>query len=263
MDESISCITAKSGSYWKNTSHNDIIRSFIGKENFNVTDKFEALLSDGYVKVKLCDDLTYDLVQASEENFWSILFLTGYLTTMKAEEIPEWDSLESGETALRIPNEEVKTIFADTVVEWFKDNMKEMNRKPLMTALWDGEENKATAMLTDLLFQTISYHNYKEDYYHAFLTGIFVGLGYATESDKEHGSGRPDVVVKDSRNRRVLIIEVKISDSQEKLESDCLSAVNQIATRQYVRDYLTGYRTIVCYGVSFFKKECLVKRIEI
>ena len=255
--------TAKPGSYWKNTSHNDIIRSFIGKENFNVTDKFEALLSDGYVKVKLCDDLTYDLVQASEENFWSILFLTGYLTTMKAEEIPGWDSLEAGETALRIPNEEVKTIFADTVVEWFKDNMKEMNRKPLMTALWDGEENKATAMLTDLLFQTISYHNYKEDYYHAFLTGIFVGLGYATESDKEHGSGRPDVVVKDSRNRRVLIIEVKISDSQEQMESDCLSAVKQIAARQYVRDYLTGYRTIVCYGVSFFKKECLVKRIEI
>lgn len=253
---------AKPGSYWKDTSHNDIIRSFIGQENFNVTERFETLLSGGYIKVKLSDDLTYDLVHSSEENFWSILFLTGYLTILQDNELLQDDALEAGETALRIPNEEVKTIFADTVVEWFKDNMKEMNRKPLMAALWDGEENKATAMLTDLLFQTISYHNYREDYYHAFLTGIFVGLGYATEIDKEHGNGRPDVVVKDSKNRRVLIIEVKISDSQVQMERDCVEAVNQIATRQYVRDYLTGYRTIVCYGVAFFKKECLVKRIE-
>ena len=117
--------------------------------------------------------------------------------------------------------------------------------------------------MTDLLFQTISYHNYKEDYYHAFLAGIFVGLGFATESDKEHGSGRPDVVVKDNKNRRVIIIEAKISDSKKQMESDCMEAVNQIATRQYVRDFLDGYKTIVCYGVAFFKKACLIKKIEL
>ena len=250
-------------SYWKDTSHNDIIRSFIGQENFDITDKLEVLLAGGYVKVKLCDDLTYDLVHSSEENFWSILYLTGYLTTMKQEEIPTDDYLENGEAALQIPNEEVKAIFADTVVEWFKDNIKETNRKPLMTALWDGEQEKATSILTDLLFQTISYHNYKEDYYHAFLAGIFVGLGFATESDKEHGSGRPDVVVKDNKNRRVIIIEAKISDSKKQMESDCMEAVNQIATRQYVRDFLDGYKTIVCDGVAFFKKACLIKKIEL
>ena len=250
-------------SYWKTTSHNDIIRSFIGQEKFNVTDKFEMLLAGGYVKVKLSDDLTYDLVHSSEENFWSILYLTGYLTVMRQEEIPEGVLLENGEAALRIPNEEIKTIFAETVVEWFKDNMKETNRKPLMTALWDGEEEKVTSILTDLLFQTISYHNYKEDYYHAFLAGIFVGLGYATESDKEYGIGRPDVVVKDNKNRRVIIIEAKISESKEQIENDCMEAVNQIATRQYIRDFLDGYRTIVCYGAAFYKKECLIKRIEL
>lgn len=250
-------------SYWKDTSHNDIIRSFIGQENFNVTDKLEVLLAGGYLKVRLSDNLTYDLVHSSEENFWSILYLTGYLTVMRPEEIGTGDRLEAGETALRIPNEEVKAIFADTIIEWFKDSMKETNRKPLMDALWGGEENKASAILTDYLFQTISYHNYKEDFYHAFLAGIFVGLGLATESDKEHGNGRPDVVVKDNKNRRVIIIEVKISDSKEQMESDCAEAVDQIATQNYVRDFLEGYKTIVCFGASFYKKECLIRRIEL
>ncbi len=254
---------AKPKGYWKSTSHNDIIRSFIGQENFDVTGQLEALLSGGYVKVRLCDDLTYDLVHSSEENFWSILYLTGYLTVVRSEELPDEVELEEGESALRIPNEEIKGIFAETIVEWFKDHMKGSNREPLMAALWAGEENKATSILTDWLFQTISYHNYKEDYYHACLAGIFVGLGYAVESDKEHGNGRPDIVVKDRKNRRVIIIEVKISEEREKMQSDCMEAVDQIKTRQYVRDFLEGYRMIVCFGASFYKKECLLKRIEI
>jgi hypothetical protein len=250
--------TSLPGNYWKDTSHNDIIRSFIGQKNFNVTEKFETLLSGGSIKVKLCDTLTYDLLHSSEENFWSILYLTGYLTTVKTTEI-----LSRNETYLKIPNEEVKTIFEETVVEWFKDNVAETNRKPLMDALWKGKDEKASSILTDLLFQTISYHNYKEDYYHAFLSGIFVGLGYATESDKEHGEGRPDLVVKDIKNRRVLIIEAKHSKEKIAMEEDCKTAVNQILVRKYAYDFLDGYKEILCYGVAFFKKQCLIKRIEL
>jgi hypothetical protein len=202
--------------------------------------------------------LTYDLLHSSEENFWSILYLTGYLTTIKTTEI-----LSRNETYLKIPNEEVKTIFEETVIEWFKDSVAETNRKPLMDALWKGEEEKASSILTDLLFQTISYHNYKEDYYHAFLSGIFVGLGYATESDKEHGEGRPDLVVKDIKNRRVLIIEAKHSKEKIAMEEDCKTAVNQILVRKYAYDFLDGYKEILCYGMAFFKKQCLIKRIEL
>lgn len=254
---------ARPGNYWRDTSHNDIVRSFIGQENFEVTDKFETLLSGGYIKVRLCDELTYDMLHSSEENFWSILYLTGYLTMVKTEDIAEDNRPEEGETALRIPNEEVKTIFSDTVVEWFKDSMQETNRRPLMNALWDGEEEKATSILADWLFRTISYHNYKEDYYHAFLAGVFVGLGYATESDKEHGNGRPDIVVKDRKNRRAMIIEVKISDSRNAMQRDCKEAVDQISDRKYVQDFLEGYRTVICYGAAFFKKECVIKKIEL
>ena len=87
-------------------------------------------------------------------------------------------------THLIIPNEEVKTIFTDTIVEWFKDTMRGSNRTSLMDSLWSGKEEEASSIISKILRQTISYHNYKEDYYHAFLAGIFVGIGYPVESDR-------------------------------------------------------------------------------
>lgn len=253
---------AKPGSYWKDTSHNDIIRSFIGQTQYAVNDKFEVLLSGGYIQVKICDDLTYDLLHSSEENFWSILYLTGYLTTV-ALELVDQEELSAGETCLRIPNEEVRTIFSETVVQWFRDSMMASDRGPLLDALWSGDAERVTAIISDLLFQTISYYNYREDFYHAFLTGLFVGIGYPTESDKEHGEGRPDIIVKDKLKRRVIIIEAKHSKNNEDMDRDCERAVSQIALQKYAQDFLEGYQTRICYGVAFYKKQCLVKRIDI
>ncbi len=242
--------------YWKDTSHNNIIRNFIKNQNVQVNEKFELLLSGASVLAQIKDDLTYDFEHSTEDNFWSILYLTGYLTK-------EREYIENGMTRLIIPNEEVKTIFADTIVEWFKDTMRVSNRVLLMESLWLGREEEVSAMISKILRQTISYHNYKEDYYHAFLAGIFIGLGYLVESDREHGEGRPDVVVKDILNERVIIFEVKHSQSVSNMEKDCWNAVNQIATRKYVEDFLDDYDTVVCYGIAFFKKRCLLKKIDL
>lgn len=251
------------GNYWKNTSHNSIIRSFIGNKKLHVNDKFETLLAGGYVKVSICEDLTYDLVDSTEENFWSILYLTGYLTCAQEEESGKKEMLIPGEVCLVIPNEEVKTIFEDTIVGWFKDTMRAENLTSLMLALWEGNSGKATQIVSDLLFKTISYHNYREDFYHAFLTGIFVGAGYPVESDKEHGEGRPDVVVKDVDDRRVLILEAKCSKNAEAMEKDCQEAFEQVDVQRYTEDFLDGYREVICYGVAFYKKRCLLRRMDI
>lgn len=250
-------------SYWKNTSHNDIIRSFIAQEGFDVTKQLENLLAGGWVKVHLCDDLTYDLVHSSEENFWNILYMTGYLTGVKPEEISDEEELGLDEVFLRIPNEEIKMIFTETIVVWFKDRMKLSDRGPLLDALWSVKEELASSMLSDLLFQTISYHNYREDYYHAFLAGIFVGLGYAVESDKEHGEGRPDMVIIDRRNRRAMIIEVKRSKYIKNLEQDCDLAVSQLIGQKYAEDFLEGFKKTIGYGIAFYKKQCRLKGQEL
>ena len=116
-----------------------------------------------------------------------------------------------------------------------------------------------TREMTTLLRMTISYHDYREDFYHAFLAGIFTGAGYLVESNKEHGEGRSDVVVFDSRGERVAIFEAKYSKSLEKMQVDCERALQQIDDRQYAEEFEDNYDHVFCYAISFFKKRCLVK----
>ena len=115
-------------------------------------------------------------------------------------------------------------------------------------------------MLSDLLFETISYHDYAESYYHAFLAGIFSGAGYPVISNYESGLGRPDIVVLDKINRRAIIIEAKRAQAEDQLEPQCDTALKQITDKQYSRNYLKGFRQIICYGIAFFEKECMVKK---
>ena len=107
---------------------------------------------------------------------------------------------------------------------------------------------------------TIIYHDYKEDFYHAFLAGIFAGAGYVVQSNKEHGEGRSDIVVLDSRNGRVAVFEEKYSRILGHLEDDCEKAVRQINDRMYADEFVDNYDEVFCYGISFYKKRCMVKR---
>lgn len=237
--------------YWNNTSDNSIVRTFIDKFSDEIQDDFEALVKGQSIKVIIREDLTYDLLHASKDNFWSILFLTGYLTS------DDCDSLD--EITLRIPNKEVAKIYKDTISQWFEDTITALDRKKLLTALWSGDTETLTRQLTNVLVTTISYHDYKEDFYHAFLAGIFAGLGYKVESNKEHGEGRSDVAIKDKRNFRVAVFEIKYSDKKINMEKDCDKALAQIADRQYAIDYEEDFDEILCYGITFYKKRCLVK----
>ena len=249
---------AKPTGYWKNTSDNSIIRSSIDIAGSNITEKLEILLSGGYLKEHIDENLTYDYLHSSEENLWSVLYLTGYLTRMRDTDLKE--KISDGTTALMIPNEEIKEIFQTTIRKWFDDNAKGWDRKPLFDAVWNGNVQDITKEMTGLLRMTISYHDYKEDFYHAFLAGIFAGAGYVVQSNKEHGEGRSDIVVLDSRNGRVAVFEAKYSRILGHLEDDCEKAVRQINDRMYADEFADNYDEVFCYGISFYKKRCMVKR---
>lgn len=248
-------------SYWKDTSHNDIIRRFIGKERMAVNEKFETLLAGGYVKVEISEDSTYDFDGASESDFWGILYLTGYLTPDREAEKAE--KPENGEVCLRIPNKEVRTIFGDTIVEWFRESMpvKAEERRDMFAAWWNGEEKAVTEAVSEILSDSISYYDYKEDYYHAFVAGLFSGAGYLVNSNAENGLGRSDVVIKDRKTRNVIIVEVKRSISEEQMEKDCREALQQIDLKQYAKKFLKGYKTVLCYGAAFYDKDCLIRKV--
>ena len=248
----------KPASYWKNTSDNAIIRSFIDYSGSNIAKKLETLLSGGYITQRIDDNLTYDYLHSSEENLWSILYLTGYLTRVRDSDLP--NPLPDGVSALMIPNAEIKEIFENTVIKWFDDSAKTWNRQELFASVWNGDCEIITNEMNRLLRKTISYHDYKEDFYHAFLAGIFTGAGYVVESNKEHGEGRSDVVVHDSENGRVAIFETKYSKRMENMDRDCDKALQQIRKRMYAEEYEEDYDQIFCYGISFFRKRCLVRK---
>lgn len=252
---------AEPASYWKNTSDNAIIRSFIDYAGSNITQKLETLLAGGTITQRIDDNLTYDYLHSSEENLWSILYLTGYLTR-SSEGTGEADKTE-GIISLKIPNEEIRDIFKTTVIKWFDDSAKNWSRKELFEAVWSGDCELLTQEVTKLLRKTISYHDYKEDFYHAFLAGIFAGAGYGVESNKEHGEGRSDIVVRDTENGRVAIFEVKLAGTLEQMESKSVEAVGQIENRMYAKDFKDDYDQILCYGIAFFRKRGLVKRKQI
>ena len=249
---------AKPVSYWKNTSDNAVIRSFIDYAGSNITGKLETLLAGGTIVQRVDENLTYDYLHSSEENLWSMLYLTGYLT--KAREEDYNGKLADGTVALMIPNAEIKEIFEMTVVKWFDDSTKKCDRSTLFHAVWNGDSENLTKEMNVLLRRTISYHDYKEDFYHAFLAGIFTGAGYMVDSNKEHGEGRSDVVVYDPINSRVAVFEAKYTKSLDKLESECDAALQQIDDRMYAKEYEDDYDQILCYGISFFKKRCMVKK---
>ena len=244
----------KPASYWRNTSDNAIIRSFIDYAGDAIHEKMETLLSGGYIIQEIREDLTYDYLHSSEENLWSILYSTGYLTQARGEELP----LDMA--ALMIPNAEIRQIFETTVREWFKDNAMKENRTTLFDAVWSGDIETLTEEMNELLRKTISYHDYKEDFYHAFLAGIFTGAGYSVDSNRERGEGRSDVVVRNSSKGRVALFEAKYAKTLDGLEASCDAALQQIEDRQYAKDFADDYDDILCYGIAFYKKRCLVKK---
>ena len=249
---------AKPISYWKNTSDNAIIRSFIDYAGSTITNKLEILMAGGCIFQRVDENLTYDYLHASEDNLWSTLYLTGYLT--RAREADYKCEVPDGMVALMIPNAEIREIFETTVIRWFDDSTKKWNRSALFDAVWRGDSEGMTKEMNALLRRTISYHDYREDFYHAFLAGIFTGAGYMVDSNKEHGEGRSDVVVYDPVNARVAIFEAKYTKTMENLERECDMALQQIDDRMYAAEYEDDYDRILCYGISFFRKRCMVKK---
>ena len=245
---------AEPKNYWRNTSSNGVIRDFVNHSDWGIPDKFETIMNGGTITVTVSDELTYDTLHESEQNLWSILLMTGYLTLA--------DPASGGQkAALRIPNAEIAGIFEDTVVKLFTDTLDTGRQKELMEAFWDEDIESATKLLSDFLWDTISYHDYHEDYYHAFMAGLFVGLGYSVNSNKESGLGRFDIRVKERKNRRIMIFEVKKADTADRMNEACDEAIQQILDKEYAKMIEPGYEKILCYGISFFQKSARIKKL--
>ena len=249
-------LSAKPKAYWNNTSGNAIVRTLINRaDRSELRAKIEKLIEGGSIEEELNEDMTYDIVYKNERNIWTMLYLTGYLT--KAPQQPDSELI-----ALVIPNKEVRKIFTDTVSLWFEDRIADSDLASFAEALWKGDSEFLQQTLTQVLYGTISYYDSAENYYHGFMTGLIRGAGLPIISNSEKGLGRADIVIEDGLNRRAIIIELKYAREYGELEVRAAEGLKQIEERRYASGLGPHIRSVLNYGIAFWKKECCVKALE-
>ena len=248
-------------SYWINTSGNDLVKRFIDKADKTTRNEIERLIHGESIEKAIRLELTYDEIDTTIDNLWSVLFTTGYLTqTFRAEkEI----------YSLKIPNKEIKEVFILQIQEWFK-NIIQKDTRPLQnfcTSFLDGNIEEIQNYLMHILSNMVSIldtkarDNQKENFYHGLLLGLLRSdPNWLIHSNAESGDGFSDILIEPENPDAGIIIEVKYSSSFTGLEKSCDTALMQIKERRYDEKLRNeGRNEILAYGISFCKKRCSVK----
>ncbi len=247
--------------YWSNTSSNSIVHEMVEEAGEDARRDLETLMDSGTIEKIVHEEITYADIHKSQDNLWNFLFFTGYLKKMG-----EWTDAEGDlHLEMAIPNMEIKKIYRESITEWFDQRIKKKDRSPLVRALEDGDCETAENFINEQLFDTISYFDYAESYYHGFMAGLLKNAGrYSVYSNRESGNGRPDIVMTESKFRgRAMILELKISDTIKGMEKKCEEALAQIKEQKYaVPLEEDGYQPILKYAICFFKKGCIVKKAK-
>ena len=238
--------------FWANTSSNAILDDFVNHGKYDVTEKFETLLNGGTITEEVNEELTYDRLSDSEKNLWSVLLMTGYVS--KADK-----SVSRGKVRLRIPNAEIADLFHAVVLERFERTLDTGSVDAFLAAMWNQDEETASRTLTAILWDSISYFDYGEAYYHGMLNGIFTSRGFAMDSNDEAGLGRLDLRVRDRRNRRVLLMECKRSARADDMDRDCDEAISQIRKKGYDLSMPEGYEKQIVCGVALYAKMAKIR----
>lgn len=246
--------------YWINTSGNDLVKRFIDKADKTTRDEIERLMTGGTIEKEIRMELTYEEIDRSIDNLWSVLFTTGYLT-LDGEP-------EHGICRLRIPNEEVREVFRYQIRELFRENV--MKNTAELEIFWrafsDGEGKVIEEQLNRLLGNSISVFDTRgdrrerENSYHTFLLGMLVGnAAWGVKSNRGTGEGFADLLVETENPDAGIIIELKSVDRLSELDGACRQAIAQIHERRYDRTLRDeGRDDILAYGIAFYKKRCRV-----
>ena len=251
---------ARPEAFWINTSSNSLVKRFINMADKSTRDEIEKLVAGEYIEKNVRLELTYDEIDNTIDNLWSVLFATGYLT--------HCGMTDEGAYKLIIPNKEVREVYKLQIQDWFKENIQsdKAGLKPLWTAFASGDAKAIEDILNRIMSKTISVldpkgsETEKEKFYHAFLAGILIGNGeWGVASNKESGDGFADIIVETDDIDQGLIIEVKSTDKITELERASERAMAQIHDRRYDESLRNdGREDILAYGIAFYKKRCKV-----
>ena len=260
VDDLVSNPKAMPKAYWINSSGNDLVKRFIDKADNTTKDEIEQLIAGEAVEKRIRLDLTYDEIDSSVDNVWSVLFTTGYLTQTGSD--------ANGVYSLVIPNREVREVFVLQIREWFvrvlandRASVEKINRGFL-----EGNVEDIQKELTMFLGETISIldtkakKEEKEIFYHGILLGILKNYsGWVVRSNRESGDGFADILVEPKDPDAGIVMELKYARAFAELDTACEKAVEQIRERRYDEALrLDGRNEILAYGIAFCKKRCRV-----
>ena len=251
---------AKPSAFWINSSGNDLVKLFVDKADQSTKDEIERLVAGESVTKRIRLDLTYDEIENSIDNVWSVLFTTGYLTNI--------GNPESGVYKLVIPNREVHEVFVLQIQEWFQrsvakeESMPEFS-KAILEADAEGLQKQLNVIMSRMIsvLDTKAREEQKENFYHGLLLGLLRGSNpdWLIKSNRESGDGYSDILIEPENPDAGIIIEVKHAASISGLDKACENAMAQIKNRRYdeaLRE--NGRCEILAYGIAFHKKRCRV-----
>ena len=257
---------AKPQTYWINSSGNSLVRRLINRADSSTKDEIERLIAGEAIEKVIRQDLTYDEIENSIDNIWSVLFTTGYLTKIGEVKLPD---SESYAYKLVIPNKEVREVFVLQIQEWFKAVVANDNdtMKLLSKAILDKNETILARQLNIVMGRMISIldtkapDDMKENFYHGLLLGLLRGSNpdWLIKSNRESGDGFSDILIKPENPDLGIVIEVKYAKEFKGLDTACDAAMARIKQKRYdetLRD--EGRCDILAYGIAFCRKRCRV-----
>ena len=260
VDDLLSDPNVQPKSYWINSSGNDLVKHFIEQADTTTKDEIEQLIAGNAVEKRIRSDLTYDEIDNSIDNIWSVLFTTGYLTRL--------GKAENGVYKLIIPNQEVREVFVLQIREWFNQIVanNRASTDKINQGFLEGEVETIQQELTMFLGETISVfdtkarNEEKEIFYHGILLGILKNYsGWVVKSNRESGDGFADILLKPKNPDAGIIVELKYVRSLNDLDQACERALEQIEDRRYDTELREdGRNDIFAYEIAFCRKRCKV-----
>lgn len=260
VDDLVSEAKSQPKAYWINSSGNDLVKRFIDMADKTTKDEIEQLIVGEAVEKRIRLDLTYDEIDNSIDNLWSVLFTTGYLTKN--------GDVENGMYRLIIPNKEVREVFLLQIRDWFDQVVANdhASTEKINRGFLEGKTDAIQRELTMFLGETISVldtkarNEEKEIFYHGILIGILKNYsGWAVKSNRESGDGYADILLKPKNPDVGIVIELKYAHSMNELDKGCERAMEQIKNHRYDTELREdGRNDILAYGIAFCKKRCKV-----